>query len=80
MKKLFSALIIFYKKFISPVMGRRCIYVPSCSMYMCDAIEQYGVIRGTAKGICRLLRCNPFAKGGYDPVELNLKGSAKWIL
>ena len=80
MKKLFTAQIILYKKIISPVMGRRCIYVPSCSMYMCDAIEQYGVIRGAAKGICRLLRCNPFAKGGYDPVKLNLKGSAKWIL
>ncbi len=80
MRKIFSAPLLFYKKFVSPVYGKRCIYVPTCSMYMYDAIGQYGLLGGMARGICRLLRCNPFAKGGYDPVKLNLKGSAKWTL
>ena len=80
MKKIFSAPIIFYKKFISPVWGKRCKYVPTCSMYMYESIEQYGVIIGIAKGVWRLLRCNPFSKGGDDPVKYNLKGSVKWTL
>lgn len=80
MKALCRALLVFYKRFISPLKGKRCIYVPTCSMYMLDAVEQYGVFRGIAMGVWRLLRCNPFAKGGYDPVKLNLKGSAKWTL
>ncbi len=80
MKKLLSALIIFYKKFISPVLGKKCVYVPTCSMYMCEAIAQYGAFRGVAMGVGRLLRCNPFSKGGYDPVKPNLRGSAKWTL
>lgn len=80
MKALCRALLLFYKRFISPINRRPCIYVPTCSMYMWDAIDQYGVVRGIAMGIWRLLRCNPFAKGGYDPVKLNLKGSAKWTL
>lgn len=80
MKALCRALLLFYKRFISPINRRKCIYVPTCSMYMWDAIDQYGVVRGIAMGVWRLLRCNPFAKGGYDPVKFNLKGSAKWTL
>ena len=80
MKALCRALLVFYKRFISPAKRKRCIYTPTCSMYMLDAVEQYGAIRGVAMGIGRLLRCNPFAKGGYDPVKPNLKGSAKWTL
>lgn len=46
-----------------------CKFIPSCSEYMIDALNEYGVIKGTLKGIGRLLRCNPFNKGGYDPVK-----------
>ena len=49
-------------------------------MYTYDAIEEYGVIRGIFMGAWRILRCNPFAKGGYDPVKHNLRGDAKWSL
>lgn len=80
MKKFCSVLILFYKKFISPVLGKRCIYTPTCSMYTLDAIKEYGVIRGILMGVWRILRCNPFAKGGFDPVKPNLRGVAKWTL
>jgi putative membrane protein insertion efficiency factor len=49
-------------------------------MYTLDAIEKYGALRGIFMGILRILRCNPFAKGGFDPVKENLRGSAKWTL
>jgi putative membrane protein insertion efficiency factor len=49
-------------------------------MYTLDAIKKYGAIRGVWLGSLRILRCNPFAKGGFDPVRENLKGSAKWTL
>ena len=49
-------------------------------MYTLDAIERYGVIRGILMGCARIARCNPFAKGGFDPVRENLKGNAKWTL
>jgi putative component of membrane protein insertase Oxa1/YidC/SpoIIIJ protein YidD len=47
---------------------------------MLDAIEEYGAIRGFFMGVWRILRCNPFSKGGYDPVKINLRGNAKWTL
>ena len=61
-----------YKKVISPIfyaMGVRCKYYPTCSDYMKQAIEKYGGVKGTYLGLKRLLRCNPFSKGGYDPVK-----------
>ena len=73
-------MIFFYKTNISPILGRSCIYTPTCSMYTNDAIEKYGVIRGIFMGIGRILRCNPFNKGGFDPVKENLRGNAKWTL
>ncbi|HOO23317.1 MAG TPA: membrane protein insertion efficiency factor YidD [Clostridia bacterium] len=72
--------IFFYKRHLSPSIGRECIYTPTCSMYTLDAIEKYGALRGIFMGILRILRCNPFAKGGFDPVKENLRGSAKWTL
>ena len=57
-----------YKRLISPYIKPRCIYYPTCSEYFIQAVTEYGVGRGSLKGIYRILRCNPFAKGGYDPL------------
>ncbi len=68
-KKLCIKMIEFYQKKISPGLGHRCKYYPTCSEYTKQAIEKYGVVRGILKGIFRILRCNPFSKGGYDPLK-----------
>jgi len=60
--------VFLYRKTISPYLKPRCIYYPSCSEYFMQAVMKYGVLRGSLKGIYRLFRCNPFAKGGYDPL------------
>jgi putative membrane protein insertion efficiency factor len=57
-----------YKWAISPMFPPSCRYTPTCSEYAMEAIEQFGVVRGGLKAAGRLLRCHPFAKGGYDPV------------
>ena len=57
-----------YKWAISPMFPPACRYTPTCSEYAVEAIERYGVLRGGMKAVLRLLRCHPFAKGGYDPV------------
>lgn len=69
MKKILIWLIDLYKKYISPLTSRHCRFTPSCSTYMKEAIEKYGVIKGVGKGILRILRCNPLFKGGYDPLK-----------
>ncbi len=58
-----------YRRFISPAMTPRCRYYPSCSAYAEEAISELGAIRGTILAAWRLLRCNPFTKGGMDPVS-----------
>ena len=58
-----------YQRFISPAMPRRCKYYPTCSAYAVDAVREFGVMRGLVLAGWRLLRCNPFSHGGYDPVE-----------
>jgi uncharacterized protein len=58
-----------YQRFISPAMPRRCRYYPTCSAYAIDAVREFGVLRGLVLAGWRLLRCNPFSHGGYDPVE-----------
>ncbi len=69
MKNICIALIKFYKKYISPLKGHStCIFIPTCSEYAIQAYEKYGFFKGTLLTIWRLLRCNPFNKGGYDPV------------
>ncbi len=70
----------YYKQFINPAVGGKCKHIPSCSAYMGQAIAKKGYIKGSAMGVARILRCNPFSKGGYDPVKDNLKGKAKWLL
>ena len=62
-------LIQFYKKFISPLFIPVCRFEPSCSQYSYDAVLKYGAIKGMYLGIKRILRCNPFCKGGFDPVR-----------
>ncbi len=72
MKKLCIWLLKAYKKIISPILnffGIHCKFYPSCSEYMMQAIEKYGCIKGILIGLKRLLRCHPFAKGGYDPLN-----------
>ena len=72
MKQFFIFILRNYQKFISPVfkhLGVNCKFYPSCSEYMLQAIQKYGVIKGCFLGVKRLLRCHPFAKGGYDPLK-----------
>jgi putative membrane protein insertion efficiency factor len=57
-----------YQRAVSPLLPPSCRFVPSCSEYGYQAIEKYGIIRGGAMAAWRVLRCNPFNKGGYDPV------------
>lgn len=64
-----EAVIRFYQRFISPALPPRCKYEPTCSAYALQAIRSFGVVRGTLLAGWRLLRCNPFSEGGYDPVE-----------
>ena len=72
MKRLFIGIIKIYKKTISPILsyfGIKCKYYPTCSEYTKQAIEKYGIIKGCFLGIKRILKCNPFSKGGYDPLK-----------
>ena len=68
MKRVLLAILRFYKRRISPLLPDACIYTPTCSEYAMEAIEKHGVLKGMGLAIWRVLRCNPFAKGGYDPV------------
>lgn len=69
MKKLLIHLINFYRKHISPGRPSCCRFMPTCSQYALDAINKYGAFKGTVMAVYRILRCNPFCKGGYDPVR-----------
>jgi len=68
MKKILLAMIRMYQLFLSPMLGQHCRFTPSCSQYTREAIEKYGAARGTWLGVKRILRCQPFCKGGHDPV------------
>jgi uncharacterized protein len=67
-RRVAMLLIRGYQIGISPLLPPSCRFVPSCSEYGYQAIEKYGIIRGGAMTVWRVLRCNPFGKGGYDPV------------
>jgi uncharacterized protein len=64
-----KAPVALYRRVLSPALPRRCKYEPTCSRYALQAIERYGILRGTVLAVWRLLRCNPFSHGGYDPVQ-----------
>lgn len=68
MKKLLIGLIKLYRKYLSPLKSTHCPYIPTCSQYGVEAIEKHGAVKGTILTCWRILRCNPFSKGGYDPV------------
>lgn len=68
MKMMLIKMIQFYQKYLSPMKSTKCPYIPSCSQYGLEAIEKYGAIKGSILAAWRILRCNPFSKGGYDPV------------
>jgi putative membrane protein insertion efficiency factor len=64
----------FYRRFISPLLGPHCRFVPSCSEYAVMALERHGLMRGSYLAARRLLRCHPFHPGGFDPVPTTGKG------
>lgn len=68
MSKVFLFLINFYQKAVSPLFGQHCRYYPSCSQYAKEAIIRYGAIKGGWLAVKRIMRCNQFFPGGYDPV------------
>jgi uncharacterized protein len=66
-----------YRRFLSPLLPRRCKYEPTCSQYAIDAVQEFGVVRGVILATWRLLRCNPWSHGGYDPVSAQRLFSAR---
>ncbi|MCF0145754.1 MAG: membrane protein insertion efficiency factor YidD [Eubacterium sp.] len=68
MKKVLIAGIRGYQKYISPSKTSKCPYYPTCSCYAVEALEKHGALKGSLLATWRILRCNPFSHGGYDPV------------
>lgn len=68
MKTVLIGMIRFYRSFISPLKPPCCRFTPTCSEYALQAIEKYGALKGSWLAVKRIVRCNPFCKGGYDPL------------
>jgi len=68
-KKIAVATLRGYKKYLSPFLPKSCRFYPTCSEYAMEAIDKYGILKGSIKSMYRILRCNPFNKGGFDPVK-----------
>ncbi len=69
LRRLVIAPIRGYQQLVSPALGSRCRYYPSCSTYAVQAVQNYGILRGLVLAVWRLLRCNPLSHGGVDPVQ-----------
>ena len=67
--RIVQAPIVLYQRLISPALPRRCRYEPTCSSYALQALQEFGILRGLVLAAWRVLRCNPFSHGGYDPVQ-----------
>ena len=63
-----------YKFLISPLLGHSCRFLPTCSEYSIEALKKFGLIKGTIVSIKRILSCHPWGKGGFDPIEKQIKG------
>ena len=72
--RVLMALIAGYRRFISPLLGARCRFAPSCSAYALEAVREHGALRGTWLAVRRIGRCHPFNPGGFDPVPPALHG------
>ena len=68
MKYALLALVRFYQYAVSPFLGQHCRFHPSCSAYAVEALQKYGAIRGAWLGVKRIARCNPWCRGGFDPL------------
>jgi putative membrane protein insertion efficiency factor len=68
-RRVVVAPVVAYQRVVSPLLPRRCKYEPTCSRYAVEAVREVGVVRGTILAAWRLVRCNPFSHGGYDPVS-----------
>ena len=68
MRAVAVAVLRGYKRIISPILPPMCRFEPTCSVYMTEAIEKYGVLHGGWLGVCRLFRCHPLNRGGWDPI------------
>jgi putative membrane protein insertion efficiency factor len=69
LRQIAIAPISFYQRFVSPGLPRRCKYEPTCSAYAAQSVREFGILRGLVLAVWRLLRCNPWSHGGFDPVE-----------
>jgi putative membrane protein insertion efficiency factor len=67
--RIVQAPITLYRRVLSPALPRRCRYEPTCSAYAIEALQEFGILRGLVLATWRVLRCNPFSHGGYDPVQ-----------
>jgi putative membrane protein insertion efficiency factor len=65
--QLLIAVVRLYQGLLSPLLGRRCRFEPSCSAYFIESVRKYGAIRGVCRGVWRICRCHPWNPGGYDP-------------
>jgi putative membrane protein insertion efficiency factor len=68
-RRIAVAPIVLYRRVVSPLLPPRCKYYPSCSEYAIQAVSEFGILRGLVLAAWRLLRCNPFSHGGFDPVD-----------
>jgi len=80
MKWICIGLLKLYKLFLSPVMGKNCLFYPTCSVYSMEAYRLHGFFVGSWLTAKRLVKCGPWSKGGFDPVPYKFGGKIKWVI